>query len=236
MVDLNDQVDAPIRLQCDSSIVCDMDVNGPDDPCDPEVIRKALEQACASTHGHGDADSALVLPLGLGHHVDHRTARDAALPLTPDIPCAFYEELPYAVPPARVYAWTSRASARIREYAPAMSPCFQVLMPRHAHASYVELKRKIAKAVSPRRSTPRSRRRLRPSQSALPRCGTALGERGLAEDCASGRIIFRPGSAIPRNGSPCPHESRVCRLRSRSLACEPGSAFCLRHASTRLVG
>lgn len=88
MVDL-DVVDAPIRLQCDSSIVCDMDVR-PDDP--------AIEQVQAGLHRLvKGTDTALVLPLGLGHHVDHRTARDASLELSAKVPCAFYEELPYAM-------------------------------------------------------------------------------------------------------------------------------------------
>ncbi len=89
MVDLNIK-DAPIRLHCDASIVCDMDVD-PNDTCIPK-IRKALAKLADS----GRAPTALVLPLGLGHHVDHRTARDASLPLTTEMPCAFYEELPYA--------------------------------------------------------------------------------------------------------------------------------------------
>jgi LmbE family N-acetylglucosaminyl deacetylase len=89
MVDLNIK-DAPIRLHCDSSIVCDMDVN-PEDTAIPK-IRKAITKQAEAHHSF----SALVLPLGLGHHVDHRVARDASLPLTTELPCAFYEELPYA--------------------------------------------------------------------------------------------------------------------------------------------
>jgi LmbE family N-acetylglucosaminyl deacetylase len=88
MVDL-DVVDAPIRLKCDASIVCDMDVRA-DDPAIPQV------QAGMAKLLHG-ADVALALPLGLGHHVDHRTARDAALEASTTVPCAFYEELPYAM-------------------------------------------------------------------------------------------------------------------------------------------
>jgi LmbE family N-acetylglucosaminyl deacetylase len=88
MVDL-EVADAPIRLQCDASIVCDMEVRA-DDPATPQV------QAGLGKLLHGD-DVALVLPLGLGHHVDHRTARDAALEASTRVPCAFYEELPYAM-------------------------------------------------------------------------------------------------------------------------------------------
>ncbi len=88
MVDL-DVVDAPIRLKCDASIVCDMEVRA-DDPATPQVqagLGKLLQ----------GGDVALALPLGLGHHVDHRTARDASLEASTRVPCAFYEELPYAM-------------------------------------------------------------------------------------------------------------------------------------------
>ena len=90
MIDLNVK-DAPIRLHCDASIVCDMAV----DPNDKAIakIRKAVAQQADLEH---HATSCLVLPLALGHHVDHRVARDASLPITTELPCAFYEELPYA--------------------------------------------------------------------------------------------------------------------------------------------
>ena len=137
MVDL-DVVDAPIRLECDSSIVCDMDVR-PDDPAMP-VIRRKLEQM-AHTHGHGaPEDSALVLPLGLGHHVDHRTARDAALPLTPDLPCAFYEELPYATRDGvRVDLSRFREDAATRLHEE-LSP----VLVHGTHTRPTELKRRLA--------------------------------------------------------------------------------------------
>ncbi len=88
MVDL-DVVDAPIRLRCNASIVCDMDVQAGDFAI-PRV-REGLAEVVK------DGETALVLPLGLGHHVDHRTARDAALEASTSMPCAFYEELPYAM-------------------------------------------------------------------------------------------------------------------------------------------
>jgi LmbE family N-acetylglucosaminyl deacetylase len=90
MIDLNVK-DAPIRLHCDSSVVCDLQVD-PADKAIPKIAR-ALAQWTDAAKGM----CAMVLPLGLGHHVDHRVARDAALPLTNGLPCAFYEELPYAL-------------------------------------------------------------------------------------------------------------------------------------------
>ena len=88
MVDLNLK-DAPIRLRCPIEELCDRPVN-PDDPA-IEKIRKALTR-----QAEAGAMEALVVPLALGEHVDHLTVRAAALPLTPTLPSAFYEDLPYA--------------------------------------------------------------------------------------------------------------------------------------------
>jgi LmbE family N-acetylglucosaminyl deacetylase len=87
MVDLNLK-DAPIRLRIPAEALSDTPVN-PEDPA-IEKIRKALtRQAELGTL------EALVLPLALGNHVDHLTVREAALPLTTQLPSAFYEDLPY---------------------------------------------------------------------------------------------------------------------------------------------
>ena len=37
-----------------------------------------------------------MLPLALGEHVDNLTVREAVLPVTAELPSAFYEDLPYA--------------------------------------------------------------------------------------------------------------------------------------------
>ena len=77
--------DAPLRLHCGIEEVFAAAVN----PADKAMgkVQKALESA-----------GAVVLPLALGGHVDHRTALEAALRLlTPERPCAFYEDLPYAL-------------------------------------------------------------------------------------------------------------------------------------------
>lgn len=87
MIDLNIK-DAPLRLHCSADIVCDMPV----DPADGAFskIAKALTRHASAPN------TAIVLPLALGHHVDHRVARDASLELSANMPCAFYEDLPYA--------------------------------------------------------------------------------------------------------------------------------------------
>ncbi len=81
--------DAPIRLRCAPEEVSDVQAN-PEDPA-IEKIRKALTRQ--SEFGNIEA---LVIPLALGRHVDHLTVREAALTATQGLPCAFYEDLPYA--------------------------------------------------------------------------------------------------------------------------------------------
>jgi LmbE family N-acetylglucosaminyl deacetylase len=88
MIDLNLK-DAPIRLRTPLDQLCDTPVN-PEDPA-IEKIRKALGRQSES----GNLE-ALILPLALGHHVDHLTVRAAASPLAATLPAAFYEDLPYA--------------------------------------------------------------------------------------------------------------------------------------------
>jgi LmbE family N-acetylglucosaminyl deacetylase len=84
LTDLNLK-DAPIRLHCSPEKVFDR----PADVSEKVVakIRRAMEMSKAE---------AVVLPLGVGGHVDSVSARDAALPTDANFPLAFYEELPYA--------------------------------------------------------------------------------------------------------------------------------------------
>ncbi|CAN5475177.1 hypothetical protein BH10ACI4_BH10ACI4_26780 [soil metagenome] len=89
MIDLKLK-DAPIRLRCESSSVCAMQMPISDSAI--AKIRKALDELAGD-----DGESCLVLPLALGRHVDHRVAREAAIPLSVKFPCAFYEDLPYAM-------------------------------------------------------------------------------------------------------------------------------------------
>ena len=91
MVDLNLK-DAPLRLRCTEDELHTLPVN-PEDPA-IEKIRKALTKQLEV----GSAD-AIVLPLGLGRHVDDLTVREAALPLADSLPAAFYEDLPGAISP-----------------------------------------------------------------------------------------------------------------------------------------
>jgi hypothetical protein len=88
MIDLNLK-DAPIRLRIPLEELSDTAVNPADSAI--EKIRKTLAK-----QSEAGAMEALVLPAGLGKHVDHLTVREAAIPFTSTIPAAFYEDLPYA--------------------------------------------------------------------------------------------------------------------------------------------
>jgi LmbE family N-acetylglucosaminyl deacetylase len=93
LTDLNLK-DAPIRLHLHAEKVFDR----PADVSEKVVskIRRAMEMSKAG---------AVVLPLGLGGHVDAVSARDAALPVDASLPLAFYEELPYAARTVGEAAW-----------------------------------------------------------------------------------------------------------------------------------
>lgn len=89
MIDLNLK-DAPIRLRCTSETVCDA-LPSPDDTATPKIYKAIAAQIQPPRSVGG-----LVLPLALGHHVDHCITRDAALRFAATFPVAFYEDLPYA--------------------------------------------------------------------------------------------------------------------------------------------
>jgi LmbE family N-acetylglucosaminyl deacetylase len=77
--------DAPIRFHCSLDEIGGLAIR-------PEEKAFAkIRSAIAERRG------PLVLPLGIGAHVDHLTAREAALAAVDDArPIAFYEDLPYA--------------------------------------------------------------------------------------------------------------------------------------------
>ncbi len=107
MLDLNGK-DAPIRLRCEESEVRTAEVRADDKMLGK--IQRAIAEIAASPRGL----QGLVLPLGLGGHVDHRTVRQGATPEDATMPCACYEELPEAAEPgaeaevaARAAAWPS---------------------------------------------------------------------------------------------------------------------------------
>jgi LmbE family N-acetylglucosaminyl deacetylase len=80
--------DAPIRLRCAEQDVYRVAVN----ESDPAIakITAALEKRIAP----GQMD-VMLLPLGIGSHVDHSTAREAAIGFATTLACGFYEDMPY---------------------------------------------------------------------------------------------------------------------------------------------
>jgi LmbE family N-acetylglucosaminyl deacetylase len=84
-----DLTDAPQRLQCSVAEVCSTSVQCSDTAL--AIIRAEVEARRMD---------ALVLPLAIGGHVDHLTARRAAQEGSrQSLPLAFYEDLPYSARP-----------------------------------------------------------------------------------------------------------------------------------------
>ena len=101
LTDLNLK-DAPLRLHVAVDQVCAL----PMSPEDKAMVK--IPKAIAAL-GAG----ALVVPLALGDHVDHRTVRASILKadLPPRMPVAFYEDLPYAARPGVAETIESEAQA-----------------------------------------------------------------------------------------------------------------------------
>jgi len=89
MEDLNLK-DAPIRLRCASG-----DEYTREPSAEDSAVAK-IHKALAKLDAESKID-AVVLPLGLGHHVDHLVVRNAVLEFSATRACAFYEDLPDAL-------------------------------------------------------------------------------------------------------------------------------------------
>jgi len=95
--------DAPLRLHCAPGDVFRVAVNESDKAF--AKIQKALERSRAA---------AFVFPLGLGGHVDHRIACEAAAACAGASPVAFYEDQPFATQgPAAIEAVVQGIAARM---------------------------------------------------------------------------------------------------------------------------
>jgi LmbE family N-acetylglucosaminyl deacetylase len=88
MVDMNLK-DALLRLRCTADEVYTLPPSS-EDTAIPK-IQKALAKLAAE-----QAIDAILLPLALGHHVDHFVVHNAALAFAAERPCGFYEDLPDA--------------------------------------------------------------------------------------------------------------------------------------------
>ncbi len=80
--------DAPIRLRCAEQDVYGRAVSD-EDPAIAKIAA-ALEKRMGP-----DKVDVLLLPLGIGSHVDHSTSRAAALGFASRLACGFYEDMPY---------------------------------------------------------------------------------------------------------------------------------------------
>jgi hypothetical protein len=120
--------DAPIRLRCTADNVCATPVK-PDDKTFGKVTRALTALA----------PDALILPLAIGSHVDHLTARVAALSwLSAGQPAAFYEDLPYSARPGAAEQLASSAAALDRTLLPVFGS------PERTPAAAFTAKRKLA--------------------------------------------------------------------------------------------
>ena len=103
--------DAPVRLRCPLEELFVREVDASDKAFG--AIRKAVKAV---------AHDALVLPLALGGHLDHRTAQ-LALREEPDAaPLAFYEDLPYAAWPENLQGIEAYASELARRMGTSLQP------------------------------------------------------------------------------------------------------------------
>ena len=95
MTDL-DLLDAPLRLVCDVSEVLTIPIRVGD-----RAVARISGAIAKLARSSSSSESAFVLPLAVGEHIDHRVVRQAALEALTGSPVsiAFYEDLPYAARP-----------------------------------------------------------------------------------------------------------------------------------------
>ena len=98
-----DLLDAPLRLACGVDDVTTVEIR----PGDRAVARVAGAIAKAARHG-----AAIVAPLAVGGHIDHRVVHQAALEslTASSAPLSFYEDLPYAARPGAAEQLASLAA------------------------------------------------------------------------------------------------------------------------------
>lgn len=110
VVDLN-MKDAPLRLHCSAEEVYGLTINAEDKWL--LKIRKVIE---------AQNPEALLLPLGLGGHVDHLLVRQAGMPFAQgELSCGFYEDLASAANAAQIEEQVNDLS---REFKLALAPAF----------------------------------------------------------------------------------------------------------------
>ena len=95
-----DLLDAPLRLGCAVDEVLSASIRAGD-----RALARVAGAIAKMARGRGPEALAVLLPLALGGHIDHRIARAAGLQAFQEpfaassFPVAFYEDLPYAARP-----------------------------------------------------------------------------------------------------------------------------------------
>lgn len=131
-----DMLDAPLRLSCSPNDVLAIEVRAGDRALAriAGALRKLAERG-------EPGQLALVLPLAVGEHIDHRVVHGAALEALreSDLPIAFYEDLPYAVDPEAAATIERRATAT----GPTLRACFTETAAVDVHAA-IRRKHRVA--------------------------------------------------------------------------------------------
>ena len=116
-----DLLDAPLRLGCAVDEVLQVEVRAGDRAL--ARVTGALGKMIRNT-----PELALVAPLAVGGHIDHRVARQAVLDSTKGttLPVAFYEDLPYAAREGEAAKLEAEAAAIGAAMKTELQPCFAV--------------------------------------------------------------------------------------------------------------
>ena len=123
-----EMLDAPLRLSCSLDDVLAVEIRAGD---------RALARVSGALRKVADRGEpgqlALVLPLAVGEHIDHRVVHGAAFEAlrATDLPIAFYEDLPYAARPGAAASIENRVAAS----GFALRPCFAEPVAVDVHAA-----------------------------------------------------------------------------------------------------
>jgi LmbE family N-acetylglucosaminyl deacetylase len=140
MEDLNLK-DAPIRLRC---------IAGEEYTREPSAEDSAvakIHKALAKLDSEKKID-AVLLPLGLGHHVDHLVVRNAALEFSATRACAFYEDLPDALRDGESFDASRDIDSAIEAELAAMGGSFTPVVPKSSDETSIKRKLKMVSAYA----------------------------------------------------------------------------------------
>ncbi|MBB5056150.1 hypothetical protein HDF16_000819 [Granulicella aggregans] len=135
MEDLNLK-DAPIRLRCGT----DGEFTVAPAADDSAVVK--IQKALAKLDAEMKID-AVLLPLGLGHHVDHLVARNAALDFGATRACAFYEDLPDALRNGDAFDTDRDTDPAVHDEVASLSQTYTPVLLKSGHDAENGIKRKL---------------------------------------------------------------------------------------------